>query len=123
MLKGKIEFEGKTLSDVLFAIETAMKSIENENTSGFDRNEDGRYSFEVEGEEDATERTWMLWARTTADVLRDHLASVGATSAIVQAEGAGATIIFEGPFLDAPPAWMAQIVEILRAEGIEHKLD
>lgn len=53
MLKGKIEFEGKTLSDVLYAIDEARASIERENTTGFDRNEDGNYSFEVDGRDES----------------------------------------------------------------------
>lgn len=53
MLKGKIEFEGKTMSDVEFAIEEALGRIRDGNTTGFDRNEDGNFSFDVEGEDES----------------------------------------------------------------------
>ena len=49
MLKGKIEFEGKTYSDVEIAIDEAKKKILQTFTSGFDSNDDGNYSFEIEG--------------------------------------------------------------------------
>lgn len=52
MLSGKIEFTGKTMSDVEAAVEEALERIKNENTSGFDRNEDGSFTFEVDGEEE-----------------------------------------------------------------------
>ena len=52
MLKGKIEFEGKTLSDVELAINEAKKKIMQTFTSGFDTNDDGNYSFEIEGAEE-----------------------------------------------------------------------
>jgi len=51
MLKGKIEFEGKTYSDVEMAIDEAKKKIMETYTSGFDSNDEGNYSFEIEGEE------------------------------------------------------------------------
>lgn len=54
MLKGKIEFEGKTYSDVEVAIDEAKKKIQQTIkskgsgiTSGFDGNDDGNYSFEI----------------------------------------------------------------------------
>lgn len=54
MLKGKIEFEGKTYSDVEMAIDEAKKKIlqtiktkSSVITSGFDRNDGGNYSFEI----------------------------------------------------------------------------
>ena len=54
MLKGKIEFEGKTYSDVEMAIDEAKKEIlrtlkigGSGITSGFDRNVDNNYSFEI----------------------------------------------------------------------------
>ena len=52
MIKGKIEFEGNTLSDVELAIDEAEKKIMQTYTSGFDSSDDGNYSFEVEGEEE-----------------------------------------------------------------------
>ena len=51
MVKGKIEFEGKTYSDVEIAIDEAKKKILQTFTSGFDTNDDGNYSFEIDGEE------------------------------------------------------------------------
>lgn len=54
MLKGKIEFEGKTYSDVETAIDEAKKKILQEIktkssgiASGFDRIGDGDYRFEI----------------------------------------------------------------------------
>lgn len=54
MLKGKIEFEGKTYSDVEMAIDEAKKKIlrtlkikSSGITSGFDGNDDDNYSFEI----------------------------------------------------------------------------
>ena len=55
MLKGKIEFEGKTYSDVEMAIYEAKKKILQTYTSGFDESDDGNYSFEIEGEEEQIE--------------------------------------------------------------------
>ena len=52
MLKGEIKFEGKTYSDVFGAIDEAKKKILSTYTSGFDGNDDGNYSFEIEGEEE-----------------------------------------------------------------------
>lgn len=52
MLTGKIEFTGKTLSDVQYAIEEATRRIMGEMTSGADRNEDGSFNFEVDGAEE-----------------------------------------------------------------------
>ena len=52
MLKGKIEFEGKTLTDIEMGIEEAKKKIMETYTSGFDESDDRNYSFEVEGEEE-----------------------------------------------------------------------
>lgn len=52
MLKGKIEFEGKTLMDIEMGIEEAKKKIMETYTSGFDESGDSNYSFEVEGEEE-----------------------------------------------------------------------
>jgi hypothetical protein len=47
MFSGKIEFTGKTLADVRDAIEEALSRIEDGNTSGFDRNDDGGFTFEL----------------------------------------------------------------------------
>ncbi len=55
MLSGKIEFKGSTLADVEHAVETALRSIADGNTSGFDRNESGSYTFEIDGLEDLVE--------------------------------------------------------------------
>ena len=53
MLSGKIEFTGKTLSDVRYAVEEALRSIvDGENTSGFNHNDSGSFNFDVEGEEE-----------------------------------------------------------------------
>ncbi len=53
MIRGQINFAGKTLGDVIAAIEAAGASIEAENHTGFDRNEDGAYAFTLVGEGDA----------------------------------------------------------------------
>lgn len=54
MLKGKIEFEGKTVEDVRDAIEEALNRIVGQQmTSGFDRNENGSFTFEVDGTEES----------------------------------------------------------------------
>jgi len=47
MITGTIEVTGKTLDDVLDAIDEARKRIADELTSGFDRNEDGSFRFEL----------------------------------------------------------------------------
>jgi hypothetical protein len=47
MIKGTIEVTGKTLDDVLDAIDEARKRIADEFTSGFDRKEDGSFQFEL----------------------------------------------------------------------------
>lgn len=47
---------GSTQSDLELALEEALRSIRNGNTSGFDRNgSEGSYDFEVSGEEDTVE--------------------------------------------------------------------
>lgn len=51
MLTGTISFTGRTLSDVRLAIEEALARIDNEFWSGHDSNEDGSFTFEIEGEE------------------------------------------------------------------------
>lgn len=48
MIKGKIEFTGETIEDVRDAVEEALKRINLGNTTGFDRNETGSFSFDVE---------------------------------------------------------------------------
>lgn len=55
MLKGKIEFEGETYSDVELAIDEAKRKILQTFRSGFDANDEGNYSFEIEGEEEQSE--------------------------------------------------------------------
>lgn len=53
MLSGKIEFKDcKTLGDVELAIEEATGRILNGFTSGMDSNEDGSFTFEVDGDEE-----------------------------------------------------------------------
>lgn len=47
MIKGKIEFTGETIEDVQEAIEEALNRINLGNTTGFDRNESGSFSFDV----------------------------------------------------------------------------
>ena len=46
----EITVSGKTLTDVIYAIEEAKRVIEMENTSGFNSNDDGEYSFDSSGE-------------------------------------------------------------------------
>ena len=48
MIKGRIEFEGKTITDVREAIEEALTRINLGNTTGFDHNEDGSLNFDVD---------------------------------------------------------------------------
>jgi hypothetical protein len=57
MLSGAIYFAGKTLDDVAMAIEEALSRINAGNVMGFDRNEDGNFSFELSGEEEDPEET------------------------------------------------------------------
>lgn len=52
MIVGTIEFTGKTLSDVEDAIREALARICDGNTSGWDHNESGSFSFDVSGEEE-----------------------------------------------------------------------
>lgn len=54
MLKGTITFEGKTNEDIELAIEEALRVIKNGNSSGFNSNEDGEFSFQILGEEEDT---------------------------------------------------------------------
>lgn len=48
MIKGSISFEGKTMEDVRDAVEEALTRINLGNITGFDSNEDGSFSFDVE---------------------------------------------------------------------------
>jgi hypothetical protein len=48
VIKGKIEFTGETIEDVRDAVEEALSRINLGNTSGFDRNGSGGFSFDVE---------------------------------------------------------------------------
>ena len=50
MKKFTIEASGKTLFDVIYAIEEAKRNIENGYSSGMDSNEDGEYTFESSGD-------------------------------------------------------------------------
>lgn len=52
MLEGKIEFTGKTTSDVMDAVSEALRRINDDNTSGMDRNSSSSFSFEISGEEE-----------------------------------------------------------------------
>lgn len=52
MISGKIEFTGKTIGDVVLAITEATSRIELDFTSGMDSNDDGSFTFEIEGEEE-----------------------------------------------------------------------
>ncbi|ALA07305.1 hypothetical protein SECTIM467_181 [Brevibacillus phage SecTim467] len=52
MLQVKIELNGKTMSDIEDALEEAKKKILEGYGSGFDSNDSGSYSFQVDGEED-----------------------------------------------------------------------
>ena len=49
MLKAKIEIKGKTLDDVMLAIEEAARLISEGFTSGGDRNADGSFTINVTG--------------------------------------------------------------------------
>lgn len=50
-LHGSITFTGKTDSDIRLAIATALERIQDGNTSGFDSNDSGSFSFTVDGSE------------------------------------------------------------------------
>lgn len=57
MLTGKIEFRGKTMSDVRDAVEEALSRIEAGNTSGGEWGyPDSGFAIEVSGEDEAAER-------------------------------------------------------------------
>lgn len=55
MLKLNVKIEGKTFSDLELALEEVKKKVAEEYGSGFDSNEDGRYSFVIAGEEEGEE--------------------------------------------------------------------
>lgn len=55
MLKLDATCEGKTLNDLLMAIDEMRSRVSQEYTSGFDKNEDGNFSFDVSGEEEVPE--------------------------------------------------------------------
>lgn len=50
MIHGKIEFTGESDGDIELAIEAALESIRRGNTSGFDRNDTGSYTFSLTDE-------------------------------------------------------------------------
>lgn len=54
-MKLNIEIEGKTLSDLEFALDEVKRKVEETYRSGFDSNEDGSYQFEITGEEEEEE--------------------------------------------------------------------
>jgi len=56
VLKANVEIEGRTALDIEAALTEVLRSLESGNTSGFDRNDDGRYSFEVSGEDEVGEQ-------------------------------------------------------------------
>lgn len=47
-----IEASGKTQGDLELALEEALRLIREGNNQGFNRNEDGSFHFDVEGEEE-----------------------------------------------------------------------
>lgn len=51
MLKGLIEFSGKTPANVEYAIQEALKRILVGNFMGYDQNADGHFWFELNGKE------------------------------------------------------------------------
>lgn len=55
MLKLTIAIQGKTEGDLAVALEQVQKQVEGGFTSGGDRNDSGRYYFEIEGEEEVSE--------------------------------------------------------------------
>ncbi|MCR8994609.1 hypothetical protein [Brevibacillus laterosporus] len=50
MLQVNIELNGKTMSDIEDALEEAKRKISEGFGSGFDSNDSGSYSFQVDGE-------------------------------------------------------------------------
>ena len=55
MLKGTINFEGKTLGDVEDAINEALRVIGEGNRMGMNSNDDGEFSFNITGEDEWVE--------------------------------------------------------------------
>lgn len=55
MLKLTVEITGKTEGDIELALQETLRKVEGGYKSGFDRNDSGRYSFEIEGEEEPVE--------------------------------------------------------------------
>ena len=52
MLKLNVEIEGKTTSDLLMALDEVRRKVDETYTSGFDRNNDGNYNFNITGDEE-----------------------------------------------------------------------
>lgn len=53
MIKGTINFEGKTQGDIELAIEEALRVIKQSGcSSGMDSNDSGEYDFQITGEEE-----------------------------------------------------------------------
>lgn len=55
MLKLTVNISGKSFSDLEIALEEVTSKVSQEYVSGMDRNESGRYHFEIEGEEEIEE--------------------------------------------------------------------
>lgn len=55
MLKLEIEITGNTTSDLEIALDEVRKQVSEGFTKGFNRNDTGRYHFDVTGEEEETE--------------------------------------------------------------------
>jgi len=55
MLRGTIRFAGHTVGDVAYAVEEALRLINETFTSGRNNNEDSAYEFTVDGHADAFE--------------------------------------------------------------------
>ena len=52
MLTLIMNIEGKTYSDLRYAIDEVKKAIDNEYRGGSNDNEDGNYNFDITGEEE-----------------------------------------------------------------------
>jgi hypothetical protein len=50
-MDAKIELSGKTTSDLVYALEEVKRLIENGCTSGTNRNDTGRFYFDITGED------------------------------------------------------------------------
>lgn len=50
-LHAKIEVSGNTRDDVIAGLEEALRQVREGYLTGFNRNEDGHYHFEIDGEE------------------------------------------------------------------------